>query len=140
MAKVFLDTNVLVYAADNHDPVRRDKARSAIRRVVETEIPVISTQVLQEFYIAAVTKLKIEPLLAKEILHGFHNMETVQIDLGLIEQGIDISILARISFWDGLILAAAEQASCSTLLTEDLNAGQSVRGIRLENPFLEDSP
>ncbi len=140
MAKVFLDTNVLVYAADNHDPVRRDKARSTIRRVVETEIPVISTQVLQEFYSAAVTKLKIEPMLAKEILHGFHNMETVQIDLGLIEQGIDISILSRISFWDGLILAAAEQASCAIVLTEDLNAGQSVRGIRIENPFLEETP
>ena len=89
MAKVFLDTNVLVYAADNHDPVRRDKARAAIRRVVETENPVISTQVLQEFYSAAVGKLKIDPLLAKEILHGFHNMETVQIDLGLIEGRAD---------------------------------------------------
>lgn len=140
MAKVFLDTNVLVYAADNHDKVRREKARAAIRRVVETETPVISTQVLQEFYSAAVNKLKIDPLLAKEILHGFHNMETVQVDLGIIEQGIDISILSRISFRDGLILAAAEQASCGILLTEDMNAGQSIRGIRLVNPFQEETP
>lgn len=107
---------------------------------METEIPVISTQVLQEFYSAAVSKLKIEPLLAKEILHCLHNIETVQVDLGIIEQGIDISILSRISFRDGLILAAADQASCSTVLTEDLNDGQSVRGIRLENPFQESTP
>jgi predicted nucleic acid-binding protein len=62
-------------------------------------------------------------------------MEIVQVDLDIIEQGIDISILSQISFWDGLIIAAAEFANCVTILSEDLNDGQIIRGVKIINPF-----
>jgi len=63
-------------------------------------------------------------------------METVQVDPGMIREAVDISILNRISFWDSLIVAAAESARCEFLYTEDLNAGQIIRGVRIENPFV----
>jgi len=137
--KIFLDTNLLVCTLDKNDAEKQKKARAVVKNVVEREIPVISTQVLQEFYSAATTKLKVDKILAKNILHGLGNMETVPIDLSLIEQGVDISILTQISFWDGLILAAAEQANCDMVFSEDLNAGQTIRGVRIVNPFKIDS-
>jgi predicted nucleic acid-binding protein len=55
--------------------------------------------------------------------------------MDIIEQGIDISILSQISFWAGLIIAAAEYAGCSVILSEDLNDGQIIRGVEIKNPF-----
>jgi len=90
---------------------------------------------LQEFYNAAATKLKFDKLKAKSILHNYKNFETIEIDFELIEQAADISILSKISFWDGLIIAAAEFAGCETLLSEDLPDGQIIRGVKIANPF-----
>ncbi len=64
-------------------------------------------------------------------------MELVNIDLELIEQAIDISILSKISFWDSLIIAAAEKSNCEYVVSENLNTGQLYRGIKLINPFNE---
>ena len=75
-------------------------------------------------------------MIAKNIVHSFGNMEVVPVDLNIIEQGIDISILFRFSFWDSLIIAAAEQANCAMVFSEDMNNGQTVRGVRIVNPFL----
>jgi len=94
--------------------------------------------VLQEFYVAGTSKLGVEPLLAKSILDSFENMEVVRIDPRLIGEAIDTSILSRISFWDSLVLVAAESAKCEVLYTEDLNPGQIIRGVRIENPLLSD--
>jgi predicted nucleic acid-binding protein len=134
--KIFLDTNILVYTVDKHEKKKQTLARYIVKNVVEKEMPVISTQVLQEFYSATTTKLKLDKLTAKNIMHNFHHIEIVQIDLELIEQGIDISVLSQISFWDGLIIAAAEQANCSFIYSEDLNNSQTIRGIKIINPFL----
>jgi predicted nucleic acid-binding protein len=135
VAKIFIDTNILVYTEDKNDRVKQRKARSLVKSIVENERPVISTQVLQEFYYASTTKLMIDKLLAKNIMHGFSKMEIININTEIIEQGIDISILSQISFWDGLILAAAEFSNCQKIISEDLNAGQRIRGIEIINPF-----
>jgi len=134
--KIFLDTNILVYTLDGHDSEKQAGARSIVRNVVEDQLPVISTQVLQEFYSASTTKLKVDPMITKNIVHNLGNMEVVPVDLTTIEQGIDISVLFRLSFWDGLIISAAEQARCALIFSEDLNDGQTVRGVRIVNPFL----
>lgn len=73
--------------------------------------------------------------MAKTIMHNFTNMETVQVNIDIIEQGIDISILSKISFWDGLIIASAEYVKCSVIISEDLNDGQTIRGMKIMNPF-----
>lgn len=96
---------------------------------------VISTQVLQEFYVASTVKLGVGPLTAKGLVHAFENMEAVCVDPYLIREAIDVSILNILSFWDALIVAAAASARCEALYSEDLNAGQIIRGVRIENPF-----
>ena len=53
----------------------------------------------------------------------------------MIESGIDCSILAQVSFWDGLVVAAADAANCDVILTEDMNHGQVIRGVTIKNPF-----
>ncbi len=135
MSKLFLDTNILLYTLDANDKSKQAKARNLIQTVTEKDIPVISTQVLQEFYVASTTKLGVEPLLAKNIMRSFENMEIVQINPYLIREAVDTSILNVISFWDSLIVVAAESAQCELLYTEDLNSGQIIRGVKIENPF-----
>ncbi len=135
VAKVFFDTNILVYTVDKKDPEKTRVSRETIKSVTQNHSSVISTQILQEFYNAATSKLKIDKIAAKNIVHNLRNMEIVTIDLILIEQAIDVSVLFQLSFWDSLVIAAAEQANCSYLVSEDLNSGQRIRGMEIINPF-----
>jgi predicted nucleic acid-binding protein len=138
VAKIFFDTNILVYTVDKKDLFKTNKSREMVKLIVQNHSPVISTQVLQEFYSASTTKLKLDKIVIKNLIHSYRNMEIVTVDLLIIEQAIDISILFQLSFWDSLIVAAAEQANCSYLISEDLNNGQKIRGIEIVNPFKED--
>jgi len=123
---------------DHKNEEKMDKARKIVKKIVESHLPVISTQVIKEFYVVAVTKLKADQIVVKNIIHNFHNMEIVNNDLDLIEQAIDISILSQLSFWDSLIIAAAEKANCEYVVSEDLNSRQSYRGIKVLNPFIKE--
>jgi predicted nucleic acid-binding protein len=69
------------------------------------------------------------------VLHRFERFEVVQITPARIEQAIDCSILHRISFWDALIVTAAEEARCVKVLSEDLGDGRMIRGVTIENPL-----
>ena len=138
MSKIFIDTNILVYTLDQKNIEKRDAARVIVKKVVESHLPVISTQVIQEFFVVASSKLKADSIVVKNIIHNFHNMEIVNNDLDLIEQAIDISVLSQLSFWDSLIIASAEKANCEYVLSEDLNSRQNYRGIKMLNPFLQD--
>ena len=138
MSKIFIDTNILIYTLDQKNIEKRDRARKIVKKVVESHQPVISTQVIKEFYVVATNKLKADSIVVKNIVHNFHNMEIVNNDLDLIEQAIDISVLSQLSFWDSLIIAAAEKANCEYVLSEDLNSGQNYRGIKLFNPFIKE--
>ena len=135
MSKIFLDTNILLYTLDENDKDKQKIARKIVQNVTEQDTSVISTQILQEFYVASTSELGVQPLLAKSIVHSFENMEVVRIDPYLIREAIDASILNQISFWDSLVVVAAESAKCEKLYTEDLNAGQIIRGVKIENPF-----
>jgi predicted nucleic acid-binding protein len=106
-----------------------------VRTVVSNHEAVISTQILQEFYVACTMKLKIKPILVKGIMHGYENMEVVTIGIDLINNAIDASIQYQISFWDSLVVVSAESAKCKYLLTEDLNEGQIIRTVRIRNPL-----
>jgi len=138
VSKIFIDTNILVYTLDQKNIEKRDAARVIVKKVVESHLPVISTQVIQEFFVVASSKLKADSIVVKNIIHNFHNMEIVNNDLDLIEQAIDISVLSQLSFWDSLIIASAEKANCEYVLSEDLNSRQNYRGIKMLNPFLQD--
>jgi predicted nucleic acid-binding protein len=135
VSKIFIDTNILVYSIDQHDPIKNRRSRSIIRDVVDNNRAVISTQVLQELFVVGTTKLSIEPLLMKEIIHSLGHMETVIVGTEMIGEAIDTSILNSISFWDSLIVAAADNAQCEMIFTEDLNHGQVIRGVSIINPY-----
>lgn len=135
-AKTFLDTNILIYSIDRADPAKQEVSISLIAIHAKQRSGIISTQVLQEFYSAATRKLGVPAILAKQYLTDFRIFDIVQITPDIIESGIDSSILHQLSFWDGLILAAASTASANILLTEDLNHGQTIQGIKIQNPFI----
>lgn len=133
--KVFLDTNVLVYGLDNSSPRKRDKARALLRSTGQAGLGVISTQVMQECYVAGTRKLGVDPVVMKGIVASLRHLEVVVVDPVMVQDGIDCAILNQLSFWDGLIIAAAASAECETLWTEDLSAGQTINGVRIEDPF-----
>jgi len=137
VSKIFLDTNILVYSLDKKEDEKHHKARAILKDLVEHHQPVLSTQVIKEFYVVSTKKLKVDPLIVKNIIHNFQHMEIVNNDIALIEQAIDISLLFQLSFWDSLIVAAAEKANCELIYSEDLNHGQSYRGVLVQNPFME---
>jgi len=133
--KIFLDTNILVYSLDQYDKSKMQKSRTILEQVYQNYIPVISTQVMQEFYVAATKKLNTEPVITKNILKQFENFEVVTTPPEMIYDAIDCSVMNQISFWDALIVVSAESAKCKQIWTEDLNTGQTIRGIKIINPF-----
>ena len=135
--KRFLDSNVLVYAIDHAD---RDKQRIAQNILREASTSgktngVVSTQVLTETYNVLVSKLRIDPVMARESIHLASRMEVIACSKDLALQAIDCSITDRISIWDAGIIVAAAAAHCAELFTEDLSHGQTIRGVRIVNPF-----
>ncbi|HMO04919.1 MAG TPA: PIN domain-containing protein [Kiritimatiellia bacterium] len=134
--KVFIDTNLFIYALDRRVPAKRKAAAKALRAIEAEGNGVVSTQVFQEAYVAGTTKLGIAPQDMKQAIVSLRTLEVVQVDVDLIQAAIDCSILQRLSFWDSLIIVAAEKARCTELWTEDLNHGQRIQGIRIHNPFM----
>ena len=135
MHKVFLDTNILVYAIDRHDLKKQRLSRQALGTLNEDYSGVISTQVVQEFYVTAVNKLGLKPLEAKHIISNFENLEIVQVEMEHIKEAIDCSILNQVSFWDALIIVCAQHAKCETLWSEDLSHSQVFKTVKVENIF-----
>jgi predicted nucleic acid-binding protein len=131
----FLDTNVLIYSVDRADRAKQETALGLIAQHAKERTGVISTQVLQEFFSAATRKLGIAPLQARQHLRDFRVFDIVQVTPGIIEEGVDCSILNTISFWDGLIVASASAAKCAELISEDLADGQIIQGLVVRNPF-----
>ncbi len=137
--KTFLDSNVLVYAVDE-SPAEKAKHARAVELLSERpEDLVVSNQVLQEFYVVTTRKLR-HPLSeerAAKAVRGIAKLDVVDVDVPLVLAAVDTSRTAKLSLWDALIVEAASRAGCGRVLSEDLNAGQVIRGVRIENPFPE---
>lgn len=135
--KIFVDTNVLVYA---HDVDAGDKNRIAaecIAELWETRSGIISSQVLQEFYVTVTRKMP-APLPQSVARTLLSNYRVWQVEVATPDTSIAASEIEeryQLSFWDSLIVAAAAQGGAEVLLTEDMNAGQTVEGVRIVNPF-----
>lgn len=135
--KCFVDTNILVYAHDLDSGAKRETAKQAIKRLWNTGTGVISTQVLHEFYVTLTRKIT-KPLAqsdAKDLIKTYFPWEIVTNDPETFLHAIDIETRHTLSFWDSLIIAAASSANAAILLTEDLNHGQIIEGIRIQSPF-----
>ena len=135
--RAFVDTNVVVYAYELKASDRQATARSLLCQGLAQETAVLSTQVLSEFYVV-VTRKSADPLTpeqARRAVDALAPMLAVGQDLTLVRRAIDAHTEYGLSYWDGLIVAAAERARCQRLLSEDLNPGQRYFGIPVENPF-----
>ena len=135
--RTFVDTNVLVYLFDDSEPKKQAVARKRLESEQREREIVLSTQVLQELYVALTRGRSpiATPALAERALREAAEYTVVQIDTPLVLSSVETSQRHRISFWDALVLRAAAQSGCGVLLSEDLNAGQVIELVRIENPF-----
>jgi predicted nucleic acid-binding protein len=109
-----------------------------LQREIEAGRAALSTQVLQEFYVNVTRKLAspLPPEMAEARVRDFSLLPLVRVDAPLILAAIARSRSLGFSFWDALILEAALSTGAGRLLTEDLQHGQEIEGLRVENPFL----
>lgn len=137
--RVFFDTNVLVYLFDHNAPEKQHKAQRLLQTHSEDGSLLLSTQVLQEFYVAVTRKLSV-PLGGPEALEAvrrFASFSLTQVDAALVVRAAERSQREMFSFWDGLILEAALAGGATRLLSEDMQHGRKVSDLVVENPFLE---
>ena len=134
----FLDTNVLVYANDCRDAEKQSRAIAVVACLMRSGNGVISMQVLQEYANTALVKLQQKSDVVLRQLRLLEAMRVVEPDADLIRRQVEIRETYGVSFWDAGIVAAAEAANCTAILSEDLNSGQFYSGIRVVNPFLSD--
>lgn len=134
--RTFVDTNVLIYAHDVDAPVKRATANRLLDELWAERTGVLSVQVLQEFYVNVTRKLA-RPLpkaTGRQIVNTYA-IWAVDITPAEIARAFQIEDEARIGFWDALIVACALKSGATRIVSEDLNAGQRIAGIRIENPF-----
>ena len=133
--KIFLDTNILVYAYDSSSGDKQAKAGISVAELWEAPIlPAISVQVLQEFFVTLVRK-KVSLIEADKIVRSYYDWSVVENTTELLSASFNEQRKFKLSFWDASVLAAARFAKCSEIWSEDFNTGQSYDGIRVINPL-----
>ena len=135
--RIFVDTNVLVYAHDVDAAQKHQIAQDLLVDLWNNRTGVLSVQVFQEFYVTVTRKL-IHLLSAKEarnIIQNYLNWHIEVNDSLSVLNASRIEENYKISFWDALIVAAASKAKVTKILTEDLKSGQVIEGMLIENPF-----
>jgi predicted nucleic acid-binding protein len=135
--RTFVDTHVLIYAHDIDAGRKHDVATAVLRGLWAERAGVLSTQVLQEFYVNATRKLK-KPLARQEARSVVETYAAWCVD-GItpadVSAAFQIEDRARIGFWDALILAVAVRSGARRLLSEDVSSGQAIAGLTIHNPF-----
>jgi predicted nucleic acid-binding protein len=133
--RVFVDSNILLYAVDFRIPTKRDPALTWVTSLWSVSAGSISWQVLFEFYANAIRKLKVSTEEARAVVQVYQEWSPLAPNLQMMERAWYWCDQAEINFWDALILSAAEQAGCRWLLTEDFQAGRSYDSVTVINPF-----
>ena len=134
--KTFIDTNVLIYAHDIDAGAKHQVAKAVLQKLWNEKTGLLSAQVLQEFYVNVTRKI-LTPLskdLARRVVSSYSIwcMETTPTE---ILSAFRIDDESGIGFWDAMIVSAASKSDARLILSEDLNTGQRVAGILIENPF-----
>ena len=136
--KYFVDTNILLYAHDRSAGLKHERARGLVERLWTSGEGVLSTQVLQELCINLRRKIA-RPLPAEEIrqiIQDYLSWEIVVNSPRSVLHALDIELRYQISFWDALVLQAAEGSGAAILYSEDLAAGQKYGAVQVVNPLL----
>lgn len=135
--KSFVDTNVLVYAHDRSAGMKHDRARMLVERLWQSGEGVLSPQVLQE--LSATLQRKIAAPLPipeiRELVEDYLSWKIVVTDANSAIEALDVQLKFKISYWDALILHAAENSGAEVLYSEDFNPNQRYGSLRVVNPF-----
>ena len=138
--RTFVDTNILIYAHDVDAKTKHELAKAALRELWSGRTGVLSLQVLQEFYVNVTRKIASPlPLDVARLVVNSYALWCIETTAAEIETAFRIEDQSRIGFWDALIVASAAKCGAVRILSEDLNAGQRIAGIRIENPFAKES-
>jgi predicted nucleic acid-binding protein len=136
-APLFADTNLLVYSRDARDAAKQERAREWLDFLWDTRRGRLSRQVLQEYYVTVTRKLQpgLTVVEAKADVRAlFHWLSQIDPRV-VIEAAWALQDRCSLSFWDALIVGAAQTMGCGFILTEDLPAGQDLEGVHVVNPF-----
>ena len=136
--KAFVDTNVLVYAYDRGAGPKHERALSLVEELWKEGNGVLSTQVLQEFYVNVRRKAK-KPVSieqARALIADYLSWDPIVNDGAMMLEAIDVEQRYQLSFWDSLILVAAQKGGASVLFSEDFNQGQKFGSVVIQNPFI----
>lgn len=135
---VFVDTNVLLYGVDDKDMAKRDRARAWLADCWVRRRGRISSQVLHEFYWNARKKFpsQLSAGDARAEVRRYQHWRPWAVDHATVEAAWAVEGRWQLSYWDALMVAAAQQQGCQWLLTEDLQHDQQIDGVRVINPFL----
>lgn len=137
-SRLFVDTNVWVYTVDDGEPDKQAQARQVLEPTPGKDL-VVSAQVLGEFYVTVRRKLA-ETLPEQEavaLVDRMRQLPVVPVDADLVSAAIANARDWQLSYWDALILAAAEASGCDRVLSEDLGHDRVYGSVRVENPFRE---
>ncbi len=135
--RVFVDTNILIYAHDVDAGGKHEAAKKVVQDLWTRRSGVLSMQVLQEFYVNVTRKIK-HPMsrASARLVVNSYAIWCIQSEPADISMAFRIEDEARVGFWGALILASALKSGASRVLSENLNAGQAIAGIRIVNPFV----
>ena len=131
----FLDTNILVYAALNQDPRKHRLAALLVKDALQMNDGVLSVQVINEFTNILFKKTKRRADEIRKLIEIFSPLNRMDMTAILVNDAIGIKDRYGIQYYDALIIAAAKQCGCDTILSEDFNDGQVYDGILCRNPF-----
>jgi predicted nucleic acid-binding protein len=135
--RTFVDTNIVLYAYDRHEPEKSTVARAILSDLWRTREGLLSTQVLQELYVNLTRKLRIvipRPE-ARALVGRYARWPVHAITTGDILEAAELEERHTLSFWDALIVVAAARSGAERILSEDLQHGRTISGVRIENPF-----
>jgi predicted nucleic acid-binding protein len=135
---VFVDTNVLLYGVDDKDPPKRDQARAWISTCWQRRCGRLSNQVLHEFYWNARRKFpsQLSGGDARAEVRRYQHWQPWLTDHATVETAWAVESRFGLTYWDALLVAAAQHQSCTLMLTEDLQHDQVIDGVRIVSPFL----
>jgi predicted nucleic acid-binding protein len=136
-ARVFVDTNILVYSRDSAFPDKQATAWEWLDRLWRERTGRLSIQVCNEYFVTVTAKLKpgLSPERAWQDVQNYAAWNPVPLDLALLNRTRETQARYQLSWWDSHIVAAADRCECQTLLSEDLAAGQLYWGVHVVNPF-----
>lgn len=138
----FVDTNVLVYARDSSEGAKQEGARGWLEHLWRSRAGRLSYQVLDEYYVVVTEKLKpgLDRDQARADVRNLMVWSPVPTTSAMIETAWAVQDRHRLSWWDCLIVAAAQTAGCTWLLSEDFEHGRVFEGVRVVDPFMVTPP